>query len=87
MTGPASRGASARPAGPLEWWGRGRTFLVEVRAEMRRVTWPTRKEVIATTVVVLVLRRHRDVSVGARRAVRAGRGWAFKFAGGGMTDV
>jgi preprotein translocase subunit SecE len=40
--------------GPLDWWGRGRTFLQEVRAEMRRVTWPTRPEVIATTWVVVL---------------------------------
>ena len=40
--------------GPLEWWGRGRSFLAEVRAEMRRVTWPTRAEVIATTWVVIL---------------------------------
>jgi preprotein translocase subunit SecE len=40
--------------GPLEWWGRGRSFLAEVRAEMRRVTWPTRAEVIATTWVVVL---------------------------------
>ena len=38
--------------GPLEWWGRARTFLGDVRAEMRRVTWPTQAEVIATTWVV-----------------------------------
>ena len=47
---PRARGAG----GPLEWWGRARTFLDEVRAEMRRVTWPTRAEVIATTWVVLL---------------------------------
>jgi preprotein translocase subunit SecE len=31
-----------------------RSFLAEVRNEMRRVTWPTRREVSATTVVVIV---------------------------------
>jgi preprotein translocase subunit SecE len=40
--------------GPLEWWGRGRSFLQEVRAELRRVTWPSQAEVIATTWVVLL---------------------------------
>ena len=33
---------------------RFRTFLTEVRNEMRRVTWPSRKEVYATTVVVIL---------------------------------
>jgi preprotein translocase subunit SecE len=37
-----------------EWWGRGRTFLSEVRTELGRVTWPSRKEVYATTFVVIV---------------------------------
>jgi preprotein translocase subunit SecE len=39
---------------PLGWWQRGRDFLVEVRNEMKRVTWPTRREVYATTVVVIL---------------------------------
>jgi preprotein translocase subunit SecE len=33
---------------------RTRTFLGDVRAELRRVTWPTRRQVQATTVVVIV---------------------------------
>ena len=36
------------------WWGRSRRFLAEVRNEMARVTWPSRKEVYATTVVVIL---------------------------------
>src|SRR5207245_6736695 len=36
------------------WWGRARRFLVEVRQEMGRVTWPSRKEVYATTFVVIL---------------------------------
>ncbi len=33
---------------------RWRSFLHEVRVEMRQVTWPTRHEVITTTFVVIV---------------------------------
>jgi preprotein translocase subunit SecE len=33
---------------------RARLFLSEVRNELRRVTWPTQKEVYATTVVVIL---------------------------------
>jgi len=33
---------------------RTRLFLSEVRNELKRVTWPTRKEVYATTVVVIL---------------------------------
>ena len=35
---------------PRRW----RAFLHEVRVEMRQVTWPTRREVIVTTWVVMV---------------------------------
>ena len=37
------------------WFGRGRRFLTDVRAELGRVTWPTRREVWATTIVVLLV--------------------------------
>jgi len=37
------------------WFGRARRFLTEVRAELSRVTWPTRREVWATTIVVIVI--------------------------------
>ena len=36
------------------WWGRSRRFLSEVRNETGRVTWPSRKEVYATTIVVIL---------------------------------
>jgi preprotein translocase subunit SecE len=37
------------------WFTRGRRFLGEVRAELSRVTWPTRREVWATTIVVIAV--------------------------------
>jgi preprotein translocase subunit SecE len=40
--------------GVTGWWGRSRRFLTEVRNETSRVTWPSRKEVYATTIVVLL---------------------------------
>ena len=40
--------------GPVGWWKNGRAFFTEVRNEMRRVTWPSRREVYATTVVVIL---------------------------------
>jgi preprotein translocase subunit SecE len=36
------------------WWENSRNFLIEVRNETRRVTWPSRREVYATTLVVIV---------------------------------
>jgi len=32
-----------------------RLFLSEVRNELKRVTWPTRREVYATTIVVILV--------------------------------
>jgi preprotein translocase subunit SecE len=37
------------------WFSRARRFLSEVRSELGRVTWPTRREVWATTVVVILV--------------------------------
>jgi preprotein translocase subunit SecE len=48
-----SFGGRARD-GVAGWWGRVRRFLAEVRNEMARVTWPSRTEVYATTIVVIL---------------------------------
>jgi preprotein translocase subunit SecE len=48
------RPGSGEESGIRSWWPNARTFLTEVRNEMRRVTWPSRKEVYATTMVVVV---------------------------------
>ena len=48
-----SIGGRARD-GVMGWWSRSRRFLAEVRNEMARVTWPTRREVYATTLVVIL---------------------------------
>ena len=47
------------------WWGRSRRFLSEVRNETGRVTWPSRKEVYATTVVVILTSMFFGVYLGA----------------------
>ncbi len=65
---PVKNAPSSRPVGrnadgddggvlsrPTAWWDRARTFLGEVRNEMRRVTWPGKREVYATTVVVILV--------------------------------
>lgn len=49
---PAARAAGRRGASPVE---RATRYLREVRAELNRVTWPSRQELIASTVVVLVV--------------------------------
>jgi preprotein translocase subunit SecE len=42
------------PEQVVGWYGRARRFLIDVRSELARVTWPTRREVWATTVVVIL---------------------------------
>ncbi len=37
----------------MNWWQRLKTFLREVVVETKKVTWPARDEVVATTVVVI----------------------------------
>ena len=38
----------------MNWGTRARTFLAEVRAELKRTSWPSGKEVRGTTTVVIV---------------------------------
>jgi preprotein translocase subunit SecE len=38
----------------MQWWKRLKTFLSEVSVETKKVTWPTKQEVINTTTVVVI---------------------------------
>jgi len=40
---------------PVVWFSESRQFLVEVRAEFNKVTWPSQKEAVAGTIGVLVV--------------------------------
>jgi len=35
------------------WFGRSSQFYTDVRGEMKKVSWPSRDEVVSTTVVVI----------------------------------
>jgi len=39
---------------PKQWWLTTREFFSETKAEMKKVTWPTKNEVVGTTTVVIV---------------------------------
>jgi len=39
---------------PRQWWISTRDFWREMMSEMKKVTWPTRPEVIGTTVAVII---------------------------------
>ena len=38
----------------VRWYRRIGPFLKEVRAEVKKVTWPSRNEVYSTTIVVII---------------------------------
>jgi preprotein translocase subunit SecE len=40
---------------PVAWVNDARQYLIEVRTEFRKVTWPTQKEALAGTIGVLVV--------------------------------
>jgi preprotein translocase subunit SecE len=61
---------------------RARLFLSEVRNELKRVTWPSQKEVYATTVVVILTSAFFGLYLfvldfGLLRLVQ----WVFRFFG------
>jgi preprotein translocase subunit SecE len=53
----ADEGQAGGIASALSWPGRklaeGQAFFSEVRNELKKVTWPSRKEVYSTTLVVI----------------------------------
>ena len=65
------------------WWGRSRRFLVEVRQEMGRVTWPSRKEVYATTLVVILFSVVMGVYLWlVDLTLGKGLSWVYRLFGG-----
>ena len=69
----------AASAAPLAGGRTAATFFAEVRNEMRRVTWPSRKEVYATTFVVLVTAMFFGVYLYAiDLGLTAAMNWLFK---------
>lgn len=38
----------------IKWYKRFPNFLKDVKAEVKKVTWPSRNEVYSTTVVVII---------------------------------
>jgi len=49
---PAGRSRGSEAA--VNWWTKVRDFFESVWKELKRVSWPTRKEVYGTTLVVVV---------------------------------
>ena len=46
------------------WVGQTRGFLVAVREEMRKVTWPTREELVKATRMIVILSIVLGITIG-----------------------
>ena len=55
----------AQPANRLTGWvDRTRQFLVGVREEMKKVTWPTREELVKDTRMIVILSIVLGITIG-----------------------
>jgi len=55
----------ASPSGKLVgWFDRSRRFLVAVNEELRKVTWPTRDELVKATRMIVILSLLLGVTIG-----------------------
>jgi preprotein translocase subunit SecE len=54
-TEPAKKPAKKSEESRMAWWYRFQEYLREVVYELRRVVWPSKKETIGSTSVVLVI--------------------------------
>jgi preprotein translocase subunit SecE len=48
------RQETAAVSKPKQWWLNTKEFFRDTRAEMTKVSWPARNEVVGTTMVVIV---------------------------------
>ena len=79
---PARAGEQRGLTGVARWWADARSFLSDVRTEMRRVTWPSRREVYATTIVVLLTAAFFGLYLwGLDLAIDVFVRWIFRVAG------
>ena len=79
MEQPRESGGERR--GP-QWLTTSRSFLTEVRNEMRRVTWPSRREVYATTLVVILTSAFFGLYLwGIDLILSAAVAWLFRVVG------
>jgi preprotein translocase subunit SecE len=51
-------------ASPMSWFEDLRQYLLDVRTEFDKITWPTRKEYVAGTIGVLVIVAFMTVVLG-----------------------
>lgn len=51
----AGKDKDEKSGGPSQWWEVSVQFLREVKTELRKVTWPARRQAVSSTGVVLAL--------------------------------
>jgi preprotein translocase subunit SecE len=67
-----------------DWTGRSKQFYLDVRSEMKKVSWPNRQEVVSTTFVVVVAVFFFGVYLGlVDRFLGFGLAWVIRYFGGG----
>ena len=67
-----------------DWTGRSKQFYLDVRNEMKKVSWPSRQEVISTTIVVVVAVFFFGIYLGmVDRVLGYGLAWIIRYFGGG----
>ena len=50
----ATSAGNALVSKPKQWWLSTKEFFRDTNAEMKKVSWPTKNEVVGTTVVVII---------------------------------
>ena len=53
--GKAKASVTSRLPSVTQWWRQATQFVAEAWQELKKVTWPGRRETLGTTVVVLIL--------------------------------
>jgi preprotein translocase subunit SecE len=65
-----------------DWAENAKQFYIDVRSEMRKVSWPNRQEVMGTTIVVIVAVFFFGLYLGAIDALLGrGMGWLLRYFG------
>ena len=49
---------------PASWIAEGRQYLIEVRSEFRKITWPNQREYVGGTVGVVVIVAFLTLALG-----------------------
>ena len=76
---------SMNPAESIKTWAQNaKQFYADVRSEMKKVSWPSRQEVVGTTIVVIVAVFFFGLYLGAvDQLLGLGMSWVLRHFGVG----